>query len=201
MRKISPISSHGVYTKEDMESFQHTLMFPGERKAVTNEVARRVTGKNSGTENYYMPNLFSQNEFRSLARSAAVEVWGFLSEMGNIFSVCCFLYTICCIISYGASVITNYFTIKKVTKDHPKRRRYLWASLWQALAHRYIYRLHVTNLDPERQALAMEETPHNPEATEMSVSRNHCNQPSSSAATPHHPAGTPCYNMECLASG
>ncbi|CAG9813043.1 unnamed protein product [Phaedon cochleariae] len=45
LARISPITSDGIYTREDMEKFQRTLMFPNERKAVTNEVARRVTGR------------------------------------------------------------------------------------------------------------------------------------------------------------
>ncbi|CAG9825659.1 unnamed protein product [Phaedon cochleariae] len=45
LARISPITSDGIYTREDMEKFQRTLMFPNEKKAVTNEVARRVTGR------------------------------------------------------------------------------------------------------------------------------------------------------------
>ncbi|CAG9815514.1 unnamed protein product [Phaedon cochleariae] len=57
LARISPITSDGIYTREDMEKFQRTLMFPNDRKAVTNEVARRVTGRGIGTDNYDMPTL------------------------------------------------------------------------------------------------------------------------------------------------
>ncbi|CAG9821058.1 unnamed protein product [Phaedon cochleariae] len=82
LARISPITSDGIYTREDMEKFQRTLMFPNERKAVTNEVARRVTGRGIGTDNYDMPKLFSESEFKNFAKSAAEEVCGFLSRMG-----------------------------------------------------------------------------------------------------------------------
>ncbi|CAG9761327.1 unnamed protein product [Ceutorhynchus assimilis] len=92
---ISPISSNGIYSKEDMESFQQTLLYPNTRKAVTNQVARRIIALDS-SDPYYMPNLFSKTEFTNLAHAAAEEVWGFLSKMGNLFSICGFLYTIAC---------------------------------------------------------------------------------------------------------
>lgn len=142
MRKISPISSNGVYTKEDMEKFQNTLLFPTEKEAISNQVVRRIAGKVHSADPYDMQNLFTPNEFRSLAHSAAEEVWGFLSHMGNLFSICGFVYTVFCLVSYGAGVVLNYFTLDAATKDHPKRRRYLWSSLWQTLTHRTLYKLH-----------------------------------------------------------
>ncbi|CAH1183131.1 unnamed protein product [Ceutorhynchus assimilis] len=92
---ISPISSNGISSKEDMESFQQTLLYPNTRKAVTNQVARRIIALDS-SDPYYMPNLFSTTEFTNIAQSAVGEVWRFLSRMGNLFSICGFLYTIVC---------------------------------------------------------------------------------------------------------
>lgn len=137
---ISPITSNGIYTKEEMASFQRTLLFPNERTAISNTVARRIMGKTTDDQ-YYMPNVFSELEFKNLARSAAEEVWGFLSLMGNVFSICGFCYTTFCVISYAASVATNYFSLKKVTNNHPKRKRILLSSLWQNMAHRYMIQL------------------------------------------------------------
>lgn len=141
---ISPISSNGIYTQDDMDNFQQTLLYPNTRKAVTNQVTRRIVGMDS-SDPYYMPNLFSKHEFTNIAHSAAEEVWGFLSKMGNIFSICGFIYTIACAVSYLAGVITNYFTLKKASRDHPNRKRYLLASLWNNLAHTYLYQLHRRN--------------------------------------------------------
>ncbi|CAG9769478.1 unnamed protein product [Ceutorhynchus assimilis] len=79
---ISPISLNRIYSKEDMESFQKTLLYPNTRKAVTNQVARRIIALDS-SDPYHMPNLFSKTEFTNIAHSAVEEVWGFLSKMGK----------------------------------------------------------------------------------------------------------------------
>lgn len=147
LKGVSPLSDNGIFTKEDMEKFQNVLLFPTETEAISNQIARRITGRANGNT-YYMPNIFSQDEFKSLALSAAEEVWGFLSKMGNIFSILGFIYTMFCVISYVVGVITNYFTLHKLTKDKPRRRKkYLWASLWQSLAHRYLWELHQQRID------------------------------------------------------
>ncbi|CAG9761455.1 unnamed protein product [Ceutorhynchus assimilis] len=62
---ISPISSNGIYSKEDMESFQQTLLYPNIRKAVTNQVARRIIALDN-SDPYYVPNLFSETEFTNI---------------------------------------------------------------------------------------------------------------------------------------
>ena len=42
LTKISPISSHGVYTQQEMDQFQKALLFPTEKQAITSLVMRRV---------------------------------------------------------------------------------------------------------------------------------------------------------------
>ena len=155
MQAISPISSNGIYTKEELEQFQRTLLFPSERKAITNTIARRV-GNHGTSDSYYMPNVFSPTEFKNIARSAATEVWGFLSWMGNLFSVCGFLYTAFCLVSYGASVAHNFFTLRKLTENHPRRRRILWTSLWQSMANAHMIKLTHNKRKEEEKTIAEE---------------------------------------------
>ncbi|CAG9772365.1 unnamed protein product [Ceutorhynchus assimilis] len=187
---ISPISSNGIYSKEDMESFQQTLLYPNTRKAVTNQVARRIMALDS-SDPYYMPNLFSKTEFTNLAHSAAEEVWGFLSKMGNLFSICGFLYTIVCAVSYLASVVSNYFTIKEATVNHPRRRRYLLASLWNTLAHTYLYQLASQRRDRDEEDQKNELNP-------VSVNATAPQEQSSSSFYPILPKSTaPCSDPNC----
>lgn len=88
---ISPISSNGIYSREDMINFQQALLYPNTRQAITNQMTRRIAGTRIHKyDSYYIHNLFSTSDFKNLAQSAA-EVWGFLSKMGNLFSICGFV--------------------------------------------------------------------------------------------------------------
>ena len=138
MMKISPISSHWVYSKEEMSAFHRTLLFPNERKAVTNLMTRRVSGAEVDAQGFHLPNVFSVKEFKQMAMSVGEEVWGFLSRMGNIFSVLAFFYTSWSMLSYIAGMVLNCSTIRKATRGQPRRRWLLCASLWNALLSRML---------------------------------------------------------------
>lgn len=141
MSKIAPISAHGVYTQQDMAAFQQTLLFPNERRAVTNIMTRRVIGAEADGQNYHLPNVFSKTEFVKMAWSAASEVWGFLSYIGNLFSVFMLLYTLYHVLRYVASVILNLFSLKRAANNQPQRKWFLLASLWDAMTTRYLVNL------------------------------------------------------------
>lgn len=51
-----------------------------------------------------------------MANSAAEEVWGFLFQMGNCFSIFAFLYTTLSAISYVDGVILNWFYNQRNSK-------------------------------------------------------------------------------------
>lgn len=141
MTKIAPISAHGVYTQQDMDAFQQTLLFPNERRALTNVMTRRVVGAEADGQDFHLPNVFSRSEFVKMARNAAVEVWGFLSYAGNLFSVFMLLYTLYKVLRYVASVMLNFFSLRKATSNQPQRKWFLLASLWNALTTRYLVNL------------------------------------------------------------
>lgn len=138
MLEISPLGAGGIYSKADMEAFQHNLLFPNERKAVMNLVTRRVAGGEVDSQGYHLPNMFSRKEFTSLAMDAAEEVWGFLSKVGNVFSVIAAIYTIWSILTYFASVALNCWTIRKATQHQTRGRSIFFASLWHALLNRFL---------------------------------------------------------------
>lgn len=136
--KITPISSHGVYTQQDMTAFQRTLLFPNEKRAITNIMTRRVIGIETDGQDLHIPNVFSKKEFVKMAWGAASEVWGFLSYTGNLFSVFMLLYTLYNVLRYVCSVVINIFSLKRATQDQPRRKWFLLASLWDAMTTRYL---------------------------------------------------------------
>lgn len=141
MTKIAPISSYGVYTRQDREDFQRALLFPTEMEAVTNLLTRCVIGSETDPQGLQVPKVFSPNEFTEFARSSAEEVWGFLSRMGNYFSIFVLVYCIAGVINYLGGVVLNYFSLKKATAEHGRPRFFLLASLWHALANRYLHHM------------------------------------------------------------
>lgn len=141
MTKIVPISAHGVYTQQDMDAFQQTLLFPNERRALTNIMTRRVIGAGTDGQDFHLPDVFSKYEFAKMAWSAAAEVWGFLSYTGNLFSVFMLLYTLYHVLRYVASVILNFFSLRRAANNQPQRRWFFLASLWDAMTTRYLVNL------------------------------------------------------------
>lgn len=141
MMKIAPISAHGVYTQQDMDAFQQTLLFPNERRALTNIMTRRVIGAGVDGQDFHLPDVFSKHEFAKMAWSAAAEVWGFLSYTGNLFSVFMLLYTLYHVLRYVASVILNFFSLRRAANNQPQRRWFFLASLWDAMTTRYLVNL------------------------------------------------------------
>ncbi|XP_049826247.1 uncharacterized protein LOC126266387 [Aethina tumida] len=199
MSGISPISSHGIYTKEEMQTFQQTLLFPNEKKAITNTIARRIIGKQT-SDSFYLPNVFTPQEFKNLARSAAEEVWGFLSWMGNIFSICGFCYTAFCVVIYITNVINNYLSLKKLTEDHPKRKKILLSSLWQNLAHKYLIQLSRT--DQPVQPITLEEVIASaPKEEDIFLEKHHpaipTNEPHVYPNLPGQPSKRLCNKIDC----
>lgn len=93
----------------------------------------RVVGAEADTQGYHLPNVFSSNEFAKMAITAVEQLWGFLSRLGNLFSVIILLYTTFSIIGYVASIVLNFFSLKKAAKTEPQKKFVLWASLWHAI--------------------------------------------------------------------
>lgn len=128
--KISPISSHGLYTTTEIISLQRLMMFPNEQRAINNIATRRVIGAPAESQNYYIPNIFSSGEYDHIA-SKFSDAWWFLSKMGNIVSVLIFLYFTGIFLKGVISIILNYTYLKKSADDR-KVSYLLWASLWDS---------------------------------------------------------------------
>ncbi|CAH2001060.1 unnamed protein product [Acanthoscelides obtectus] len=99
------------------------------------------------------------------------------------------LFNVC----YVASVIANYFTVRNAARNHPRRRRYLWASLWHFLAHRYLYHLHIQR---EGQ-FELQEVTHQRDA-ETTTEADVTIQIAPIPMAPGYPQLRPCKDSTCL---
>ena len=161
--KMKPISSHGIFSMGDMRSFQRTLLFPTEVRAISTLISRRVTMTEDNRPD--LRRLFTPDEFAGMATNTLGYLWNLLSELGNVFSVVMLLYSIIAAFNYTAGVVSDYRNLKAMSEEMPaqQRRRYLLSSVWPVAARHHLNSLfrrdQATQPQPLYPSVELEEVP------------------------------------------
>ncbi|KAL6430623.1 hypothetical protein ACFW04_006903 [Cataglyphis niger] len=86
-----PLAISGIYSKKDIEKLRDHIMFPAEKPALLNTIARGLTGHSIDTNVVSMYNLLDEASLNKIAENAASRVWnGFVtfgSATAGIFGI------------------------------------------------------------------------------------------------------------------
>ncbi|EZA49469.1 Glutamate dehydrogenase, mitochondrial, partial [Ooceraea biroi] len=91
---ISPGSlvTSGIYTDQDLETLPDHIMFPAERPAVLNTVARGVMGRPTIIHGGSIANLLDETSIEKIAISTWEKFWNKFLSFGNLSAGCIAIY-------------------------------------------------------------------------------------------------------------
>ncbi|KAL6417424.1 hypothetical protein ACFW04_012756 [Cataglyphis niger] len=110
-----PLAISGIYSKKDIEKLRDHIMFPAEKPALLNTIARGLTGHSIDTNVVSMYNLLDEASLNKIAENAASRVWnGFVtfgSATAGIFGILVVIRTIKIVVDtaiHGYALHTAY---------------------------------------------------------------------------------------------
>lgn len=84
-KTMESLATSGVYTQNELDKLQQNLMFPLERSAVLNTVAREIIGEQDTSENLGL--IFTEATLKHIAENTWMMIWQKLTACGSISSV------------------------------------------------------------------------------------------------------------------
>ncbi|XP_071632788.1 uncharacterized protein [Temnothorax longispinosus] len=78
------LATSGIYTQKDLEDLKDHIMFPAERPAVLNTIARGLMGQSTVLHGGSISNLFDEASIKKIAISAWENFWSKFLIFGNI---------------------------------------------------------------------------------------------------------------------
>lgn len=86
-----PLASSGIYSEADIKRLREHIMFPAEKPALLNSVARGLTGHSYDSDAVSVYNLLDEASLNKIAESAAARIWkGFVafgSATAGVFGI------------------------------------------------------------------------------------------------------------------
>lgn len=125
------LASSGIYSEADINRLREHIMFPAEKPALLNSVARGITGHTFDSNSVSVYNLLDEDAINKIAESAASKVWkGFItfgSATAGVFGIFLIIRIIKIIIDtaiHGYALHTAYGC-----------SMHLLGALWSSITH------------------------------------------------------------------
>lgn len=78
-----PLADSGIYSNQDVNRLRDHIMFPAEKPALLNSIARGVGGYSTGGSPVPIQNLLDAETLEHIARSTAAKIWGGFITFGT----------------------------------------------------------------------------------------------------------------------
>ncbi|XP_076298672.1 uncharacterized protein LOC143217882 [Lasioglossum baleicum] len=111
----SKLATSGIYTQNDLNDLRDHIMFPAEKSAVLNSVARSMTGKNIPANSISIMGMMNEETLNEIAESAARKFWNGFITFGSfsagvlaVFIIFKFIKTILDTIIHGYQLHSIY---------------------------------------------------------------------------------------------
>lgn len=155
---ISPgaLATSGIYSESDLEELKDHIMFPAERPAVLNTVARGVMGRPTTLNGGSISNLIDEASIEKIAVSAWMKFWNKFLFFGNISAGMLGVYLCIRAVKLILDTLVHGYVLHTVYGWSVYLIGAIWDSLTQLL-------LHLAKRRPE---------PENPEAPALNETRH-----------------------------
>lgn len=80
------LAASGIYTSQDLEKLRDHIMFPAEKNAILNTMARGVKGEAVLTQGISLSHLLDENTLQRITENAWKKIWGTFLSFGNATS-------------------------------------------------------------------------------------------------------------------
>lgn len=147
-KSIGNLATNGIYSKEDLDKLREDVMFPANRPAILNVLARRVTGQKANSDYVSLNGLFDTEVLEKLTTSAWNKFWNKFTMYGNISAGIIMTFLIW---KFGKSILStlmNMFAIHSVFGCNVRLLGAFWSTLTNFWIHR---RYHQDNQQNVRQ--------------------------------------------------
>lgn len=130
-----PLASSGIYSEADIKRLKDHIMFPAERPALLNTVARGLTGHSFDSNGVSLYNLLDEASLNKIAESAAARVWkGFVtfgSATAGIFGI----FIIIRLVKIIIDTVIHGYALHTVYGCSMHLLGAIWSSLTHLLLH------------------------------------------------------------------
>lgn len=106
------LATSGVYTTKDLDRLRRSIIFPVDRPAVLNNIARGITGEQ--IKQYGLLNILSMEEIRKFARQACTTIWEDITSFGTVSAGIIGVLMICHIIGKMTDGLCNGYMLYEV---------------------------------------------------------------------------------------
>ncbi|XP_036138366.1 uncharacterized protein LOC105829195 isoform X1 [Monomorium pharaonis] len=134
----APLADSGIYSKKDIERIREHIMFPAEKPALLNTIARGLVGHTFDSNSVSVSNLLDEASLNKIVESATSRIWkGFLtfgSATAGIFGIFLIIRIIKLIIDtaiHGYALHTVYGC-----------SMHLLGAIWSSLTHLLLHLAH-----------------------------------------------------------
>lgn len=134
---ISPgsLATSGIYTENDLENLREHIMFPAERPAVLNTLARGVMGHATTLQDGSLSNLIDTASVEKIAISAWQKFWNKFLIFGNFSAGCIAVYLLIRIAKLILDTLVHGYALHTVYGWSVYLLGAIWDSLTQLLLH------------------------------------------------------------------
>ena len=129
------LATSGIYTEKELDQIRERIMFPVERPAVLNDLAREMRGHPLGNSEGSLLKLLNENAMEKIIENTWTRVWTKFLTFGTISAGIIAILTIIHIIKITVDIILQGYAIHSV---------YGWSvhllgALWTSVTHFLIY--------------------------------------------------------------
>lgn len=129
------LATSGIYTENDLEELRDHIMFPAERPAVLNSLARSVMGRTSPIQGGSISNLLDKSIIEKIAMSTWEKFWNKFLIFGNISAGIMGIYLGIRIFKLILDTIVHGYALHTVYGWSLYLLGAIWDSLTQLLLH------------------------------------------------------------------
>lgn len=132
------LATSGIYSQADIDKLRDHIMFPAEKPAVLNSIARGMAGYNQGTEDLSAYNLLDEDALNRIAKTTASKLWGGFVTFGSATAGVLGIFIIIRIIKIIIDTAIHGYALHTVYGCS----LHLFGAIWSSLTHLLIHLAH-----------------------------------------------------------
>jgi len=125
----------GIYSEEDIEKLRNHIMFPAEKPALLNEVARRITGYPISANGVSVYNLLDEASLNKIVESTTSRIWKGFVNFGSATAGVMGIFIIIRVIKLVIDTAIHGYALHTVYGCSLHLLGALWSSLTHLLIH------------------------------------------------------------------
>lgn len=156
-----PLAVSGIYTEKDIEKLRDHIMFPAEKPALLNEVARGLNGYNVNGDAISVYNLLDEDSLNKIVENTAAKIWKGFMNFGSATAGVVGVIMIIRLIKLVIDTIIHGYALHTVYGCSLHLIGALWDSLTNLLLHLSRKPVEKTiNKEKERNTFPEDRQPH-----------------------------------------